>query len=71
MNFYNLTPARTVLALAAAGVIGNLCFMLGDALSSQVSASARSSVPSSIEAARGRFPGEPTLYKNTQRRRAP
>lgn len=71
MNFQNFSPARLALLVAAAGVLGNLYFMLGDALASKVGASARSAIPSSVEAARGRFPGEPLLFRNSQRRKAP
>lgn len=70
MNVPNPTPARIVLAVAAAGVIGNLCLMLADALAPQTNATARPMAPSSVEAMRGRFPGEPRLNRDTPRWKA-
>ena len=62
MTAHGYTAARIALAVAAAGVIGNLSFMLADALAPQANTTARPSTPSSVEAARGRFPGEPRLH---------
>ncbi len=66
-----VTPARIALAIAIAGVGANLYLMLNDALALQVRASARSTTSSSVEALRGRFPGEPKLNSDTQHWKTP
>lgn len=61
-----LTPARIALAVAIAGVGANLYLMFSDATSLQARASARSATSSSVEALRGRFPGERKLNSDTE-----
>ncbi len=67
MNLQDFKPARMAIAIAAAAVVANLFLMLGDALAPQAGASARSATPSSVEAARGRFPGESKANTDAQR----
>lgn len=70
MNMHYFTPARIALAAAVAAVAGNLYLLAGDALAPEASASARSTTPSSFQAARGHLPGEPKANAEAQRRRS-
>lgn len=61
------TPARFIVAVAAAALAGNVYLLLGDALAPEQVASKRSTTPSSVEAARGQLPGEISVHPDPTR----
>lgn len=71
MNKHCIVPARVALAVAAGAVVGNLYLIAIDALAPQSSAAARFEAPSTIQAARGRLPGEPRWRPDLQRWESP
>jgi hypothetical protein len=61
-----LSPARVAWVAAALAVAGNLYLVLGDALAGAAGVQVSSSATACLEAARGRYPGEPLAQIDTQ-----
>lgn len=71
MNLRRIAPGRATLAVAAGAVIGNLYLIASEALAPQPSAAARFEAPSTIQAARGRLPGEPRWRRDSRHPESP